>query len=99
MVNGLSAACWRDIVRDLQPKDVEGYQGGREVAVEFQVISARSSSVITTDGLFQLYLMHRYCFMESMRRRGVLDGTSAYILDNWYNRVLLEHRSKPHVIG
>lgn len=37
--------------------------------------------------------------MENMRRRGILDETSAHILDNWYDRVLKYHRARPHAIG
>ncbi|KAJ6643486.1 hypothetical protein Bhyg_08448 [Pseudolycoriella hygida] len=35
------------------------------------------------------------CFMEIMRHSGILDPTSAAILEEWYDRILLDRAATP----
>lgn len=46
---------------------------------------------------FQICSTH--CFLESMKRSDVIEPAAGHVLDEWYNRALISHRSKPHAIS
>lgn len=48
---------------------------------------------------FSHHCICRFCFLENMRRTGLVEPLTFHVLEGWYDRVLTNWRSKPVAIG
>lgn len=94
MGNDFPVACLYDFVAYISTRYVEGIKVRREIIVEFKVYHVIDGHVTPFN-----YLIKRYCFVEKMRRSGVLEPAMAHVLNDWYDQNTQDHRALPHVIG
>lgn len=67
--------------------------------VERSLLSARLIRDVIIPLCHQFIPFGRYCFVENVRVTGVLESAMVNVLNEWYDRVGRDFRSKPNAIG